>query len=117
MYPSPRLRLTAVTLGDRKRISSALCDAVARAGGFVLDTHRFSNKSITVVFELPRDKAAHLAQLLQQSEVRLDEPSELSLTNFDASAPDSVDESRGTLSVRFVTDEPELRVTTPAVPG
>jgi hypothetical protein len=106
-----RLHLSAGTRGERHGATSQRLDAVGRAG-VVEDARQHSNKEISVRFSLPAGGAAALARALAELPLRL---SDASAAELEAVPAD--EEAAGWLVITFVHDEPDLRVTAPAVPG
>jgi hypothetical protein len=106
-----RLHLSAGTRGERRGVTTQLLDAVGRVGA-VEDARQHSDKEIAIRFSLAAGGAAALQQALTELPPRL---SEASAAELDAVPRD--EEATGRLVVTFVHEEPELRVTAPAVPG
>jgi len=106
-----RLNLSAGSRGERHGVTTRLLDAVGCVG-VVEDARQHSNKEISVRFSLAAGGAATLAQVLAELPMRL---SDASAAELEAVPAD--EEAAGWLVVTFVHDEPDLRVTAPAVPG
>ena len=79
-----------------------------------MDTPMYSNAMLAMNFEIPADRVGLLVSRLQAAG--------LSMTREDAPETDAPDDPRtgvvpGSLSVKFIHDDPELRIEVPAVPG
>lgn len=77
----------------------------------MLDLQRFSNKALVLRIQLPAGRYDEFIAELSTCAVTLDgDPA----GTVDAGAAAEIS---GTLHVRFLHDEPDLRIETPAVPG
>jgi hypothetical protein len=105
------LRLFGWTRAGRHEVTSCVTDLVLRVGGFVLDAQRFSNKALVLKLQLPSVRYTQFISGLTECSVNLD--------GDPPAAHESVvsGEISGSLHVRFIHDEPDLRIETPAVPG
>ena len=92
-------------------MTTQLLDAIGRVG-VVEDARQHSNKEISIRFSLPAGGAAALALALAELPLRLADGGAAELEAVPAD-----EEAAGWLVVTFVHDEPDLRVTAPAVPG
>jgi hypothetical protein len=106
-----RLHLSAATRDERHGVTSRLLDAVGRAG-VVEDARQHSNKEISIRFSVAAGGAPALQEALAGLPLRLSDASASELGAVPAG-----EEASGWLVVTFVHDEPDLRVTAPAVPG
>lgn len=115
------LRLNAITHGNRHQVVAEAKDAISASGGWVLDFKQFSNLSLCLNFELPSRCVTQLRAALAQLDLQLTEASEQLLAEFcapeDPRQQHAASALNGTLQITFVHDEPELRVTIPAIPG
>ncbi|KPJ93600.1 MAG: hypothetical protein AMS18_05415 [Gemmatimonas sp. SG8_17] len=98
-------------------VTASVADAISALGGFVLDSKRFSNKALTLRIEIPASGAADLASAMADCWVTLDDASVLTLEHYGNADSGALTEVTGTLHLRFIHEEPELRIETPAVPG
>ncbi|MBL8172859.1 MAG: hypothetical protein JNJ50_32340 [Acidobacteria bacterium] len=118
------LRLNAITRGNRHQVVAEAKDAISASGGWVLDFKQFSNLSFCLNFELPSRSVTQLRAALAQIDLQLTEASEQLLAEFcapcaseDPRQQQAASDLTGTLQITFVHNEPELRVTIPAIPG
>lgn len=106
-----RIYLSAGTHDPRHAVTTRLLDALGRVG-VVEDARQHSNKEIALRLSLAAGAMAALRDAFAELPLRLSRASAEEL----ASAPD--DEAVSVwLVVTFVHDEPDLRITAPAVPG
>ena len=110
-------RLFGWTTSPRHEVTRCVTDVVSAVGGFVLETQRFSNVALMLRIQVQRSRCSELAVLLADCALDLDGDSVNELvTNAERDA-DRGGDVTATLSIRFVHDEPDLRIETPAVPG
>ena len=105
------MRLLGWTRSGRHEVTSCVTDLVLGVRGFVLDSQRFSNNALVLKIQLPADRFEQFITGLNECSVTLDGDPYAVLESA------ASDEVVGTLHVRFVHDEPDLRIDTPAVPG
>ena len=94
-------------------------DAIGAAGGWLVDAWLYSNKSVTLLFELPSARLERLRTALLTTGLSLDPESLARLgaageRERHAPAPRDV---TGTLSITFVRQSGDVRRTIPSVPG
>jgi hypothetical protein len=106
-----RLHLDASTQAPRHAFTTALLDAIGRAGT-VEDARQHSNKQVSIRLSLAPGRADALRGELEALPLRLSDASRTTLQGAPPDAP-----ADGWLVVTFLHDEPDLRVTAPAVPG
>lgn len=88
-------------------------DAIGSCGGFILDTHMYSNAMLAINFEIPACEICPLVQALEEAGLALGHDNESVM--HDLGVLDSA--ISGSLNVNFIHDEPQLRIEVPAVPG
>lgn len=116
------LRLNAITRRERHEMISRATEAVLRGGGFVVDFHMFSNRSICLNFEVAAGKVGRLSEALEETGLWLTEESRARLAEGteraeQLSAEEGASEVAGTLEITFIHDEPDLRIAVPPIPG
>jgi hypothetical protein len=110
-------RLIGWTETPRLEVTACITDAVVGLGGFVLESQRFSNMALMLRFQIPVEKSDEFVEALRHCGLNLDEESEAPLEGAAKVRHEQGTELHGTVFIRFVHDEPELRIETPAVPG
>ena len=111
-----QLRLVGWTRSERHDVTSCVTDAIAASGGFVLGSRQFSNTALTLSLQIPRKQAADLATALESCSLMLEAASAAELER--CSKEDGAEQDvSGTLHIKYLHDEPDLRIPTPAVPG
>jgi hypothetical protein len=105
------LYLSAGTHATRHGITTQVLDAIGRAG-VVEDARQHSNKEIAIRFALPAGGVPKLRRELSELALRLSESSSAELASAAETEP-----AAGWLVVTFAHNEPDLRITAPAVPG
>jgi len=111
------LKLFCWSRSPRIEITRSITDAVSAAGGFVLESHRYSNNALVLRFELPARRCAGLVAAVGYCDVTFDAESIVvfqQLAEWDVNDENSV---TGIIHLRFLHDEPDLRIEMPAVPG
>jgi hypothetical protein len=116
------LRLNGITRRDRHEMISRVTEAVLKGGGFVVDFHMFSNRSICLNFEVAAGKVGSLKQALEETGLGLTEESLARLAEMgrraeQLSAEARASEMTGTLEITFIHDAPDLRIEVPPIPG
>lgn len=101
---------------------SRATEAVLKGGGFVVDFHMFSNRSICLNFEVAAGKVRSLKKALEETGLRLTEEIGERLAEAverveQLSAEERASEVTGTLEITFIHDEPDLRIAVPPIPG
>jgi hypothetical protein len=107
MKPRPLL-LQAVTTTDRHLAVAATNDSLLTCGGWVVDSHFFSNKAATIRLVIPADRLPDWLDQLGQIGLKLD--------SIDP-PPQADGEISISLSITFIHNEPDLARDIPAVPG
>lgn len=103
------LRLSAIVRTDRNAAISAAERAIASAGGWITNFTLLSNAAATLLFEVPADRVRDLEAAFAAIPLPLDADSAGQLAQ-DGAAGDL----RGSLSLTFLHDEPDLRRAVPA---
>ncbi len=99
---------------DRHSVTSAVSIAVGEVGGCILDYKQFSNLAICFTMELPPAGFAKLRMKLADLKVILEPPTKEEIAWGGKPADLEVSSS---LRITFLHQEPDLRITIPAVPG
>ncbi|MFN4311384.1 MAG: hypothetical protein ACK4FK_12430 [Ferrovibrio sp.] len=107
MRPRPLL-LQAVTKADRHLAVAATNDSLLTYGGWIVDSHFFSNKAATIRLVIPANRLPDWLDQLNQAGLKFDpiDP-----------PPQADGEISISLSITFIHDEPDLARDIPAVPG
>jgi hypothetical protein len=115
----PPVRLTAFARSSHNEVIPAARDAIAAAGGSILDFHLFSNAVLCLTIEIRASRLAQLADELAAAGIRLDEGSLALMREVAADGTAAADAAAldGTLSITLIHDEPPLIIEVPAVPG
>jgi hypothetical protein len=111
-----RLSIEGVTQHPRHEVIAAVSQAILGAGGFIMDSRFFSNLAVFIAFEIESDKLARLWNALTALPVNFSALPD-GLVTESASTVAVGTEINGHLSIRFVHQEPDLRISVPAVPG
>lgn len=97
-----------------------LADAIS-AAGWIVEHTQLSNKALTIRFEMEPNKASVLREQLAKIPVTLaPETTQLleELVRKEQLHPERSEPAlRGTFSLTFIHDEPDLKIIVPAVPG
>ena len=94
-------RFNIFTTMNRHTAVSQVCDAVSESKGWIVDQSFFSNIAATINFEIPSHSLQKFQQALQEKGLKAHIEEELP-------AADSAD-VRGTVSLTFSHDEPDLK--------
>jgi hypothetical protein len=112
------LQLHGMTRTDRHEMIDRVQEAIARAGGYILDFHLFSNIAICLHFEVSAGKIGAFHASLASTGLRLDPASRDLLEGCSRQAEEAgAPEIAGTLSITFIHEEPDLRIEVPPIPG
>ncbi len=107
------LRINGLSTAARHIVAAQAEAAIQKAGGWILDYRPFSNKSISIAFEIAAASVPALAEALAASTIHLDAET----LNLLRGWPRADAEIAGTLQVTLHHDEPDVRDTVPSVPG
>ncbi len=107
------VRLSALARGDRVAVTARVRDAFIEAHAWITDVHFFSGLSTTLGFEVDATRLVALERALAAAGLTLDEESRTSICAVDPDAG----EVQGTLCLKFVHGDPDLRHEVPSVPG
>ena len=104
-------QLSAVTKQERNAATTAVMDTIMAQGGWVEDVHLFSNIMTTVNFVMPANQIAGFVAALNGHGI-----------HAEGAAPDSLKavgdtETRCSLQLTFIHNEPDLKREIPQVPG
>ena len=111
------LRLFGWTRAPRVDVTHCLTDAVSRVGGFVLESQRFSNAALMLRVQMPASRVSEMANSIVGCQIHLDAESESGLLGPSAERDNYDSEMVCTIHLRFLHDDPDLRIETPAGPG
>jgi len=115
------IRINGFTRKERNLIIGSLGEAIGAAGGWILDSKMYSNKSIAIIFELPLLSLKTFYDELNAIELKLTEESEKIFKELSSISLDVKNQSTlnltGTLQITFIHNEPDLRIEIPAIPG
>ncbi|HET6512038.1 MAG TPA: hypothetical protein VFH43_07600 [Candidatus Kapabacteria bacterium] len=102
------LRINATTDRERYGITKEIQDALTRNGGYVLDSHLYSNISTVLNIEIPGTAIDELLNELEALGMRI---------KCERPRGESDQDVRGTLQITFVHNDPDIRHEVPMVPG
>ena len=104
---------SAISRQERNLVTTFTFDCIHDAGGWVDDAQMFSNAMTNIRFSIPGDRLSNLIKALQLHGLKIDQN--------DATQNVSIETKTilrsGSLQIRFVHTEPDLKRTVPAVPG
>ena len=107
-----RIHLSAGTHDQRHAVTTQVMDALGRVG-VVEDARQHSNKEVAIRLSLAPGGMPALRTALAELPLRLSSASAAEL----AKSPPKEEAATVWLVITFVHDEPDLRITAPAVPG
>jgi hypothetical protein len=115
------LKINASTKEDRHHVITQVREAITNCGGYILDHQMFSNISICLQFELPRQMIGQLSSFLSEFNLRLSEQSKVQLSTHtdpqNALNPSTIETVAGSMQITFIHNEPDWRITIPPIPG
>lgn len=94
-------RFSIITTLNRNTAISQVCDAVSEANGWVVDQSFFSNIAATINFEMPLRSLPKFQEALEEKGLVVHVEGELPIAG--------ADDVRGTVSLTFSHDEPDLK--------
>jgi len=109
------MKLEGFTTQSRHGVIFEVTESILACGGVILDHQRFSNQLLRLSIEIWQERLDELFAGLEAAGVSLTQKSVDEAESVSREAPG--ERIAGTLVVRFVSDEPDLRIPTPAVPG
>jgi hypothetical protein len=113
--------INAITSSDRHTVIASIERAISGAGGWVIDHHAFSNRSLSITVEIGAARLPGLIAAVMACDVVMMKESEeaLDIMLGELSAPGSDLEQtlRGYVQIAFHHDLPDLRHEVPCVPG
>ena len=94
-------------------------ESISNCGGAVLDTQQYSNHLVRISLEIPSMRLQELVAGVAEAGVSL---TQASVDEASAEAKEQAHKApavrmSGTLVIGFVSDEPDLRIPSPPVPG
>lgn len=115
--PIRPFRITGFTRLNRGEAIALIRDAIGSYGGFILDSHMYSNAMLAINFEIRASSIGSLVQSLECAglTMSLESASDGSDPGASSAGPDPI--VPGSLNVNFIHDDPPLRIEVPAVPG
>lgn len=116
------LQLQGVTKIDRNVMISRVKDAILNGGGYILDFHMFSNKAISINFEVSVRNIEKLYSSLETTNLNLYQESHDLLMDYckrleQLDEKSKAEDVAGGLHITFFHDEPDLRIECPPIPG
>ena len=109
------MKLEGITTRSRHGLIFEVMERILASGGVILDHQQFSSQLLRLSIEIRRERLGELIAGIEAAGVSL---SQTSIDEAEAMSREASDERiPGTLVVRFVSDEPDLRIPIPAVPG
>lgn len=106
--------IEASTRRERKEATSLAFDCINRLGGWIDDSHMFSNIMTNIRFTIAAGRLGPLLAALGDEAITI-EPE--AAGRAAAVPPGAENEQSCTLQLTFIHDEPDLRREIPAVPG
>lgn len=103
------IHLSAITKQERNAATTLVMDTIVAQGGWVEDVHLYSNIMTTVNFVMPAKKIAGFVAALNAQGI-----------HAEGAAPETSKEdveTRGSLQITFIHNEPDLKREIPQVPG
>lgn len=111
------LSLMGATRNERHQVIADVGEAIATAGGWIVDHALFSNVAVTIRLVLSPKRLGELQRLIAAAGVRLDDASLAEISQAMSVAGGEDDEIAASMNVTFVHDEPDLRREVPPIPG
>jgi len=113
------IRLEGITGRPRHAAVFEIKERIDAAGGCVTDHQQFSNRLLRLTFEIAAERLDALLRGLEAAGLSLTRTTvESSIAAAQRAAADAPDVCMtGTLAIRFMSDEPDLRVPVPPIPG
>lgn len=111
------IRIAGFTRLQRGEAIALISDAINSYGGFILDSHMYSNSMLAISFEIRASNISSLVQTLVLAglSMSLETGSDASDLGAPRDGPDLI--VPGSMNVNFIHDDPPLRIEVPAVPG
>lgn len=110
-----RILLAGMTKNNRNQVVADVVDAVHAGGGWIIDSHLFSNLSAAITFAVAPGRLPELKTGFEAIGLLLDNDSLGRIT--EASSAASAEEIQVGLQITFIHNEPDLRRQVIAVPG
>jgi hypothetical protein len=109
------MQLEAIATGPRHSVVFQVKENIDACGGAILDHKQFSNHLLRLSLEIRRGRLNDMVTNLEAAGLTWSHQSVERIASLSSGPPDDV--ITGTLAIRFVSDEPGLRVPVPAIPG
>ena len=109
------VKLEGFTTQSRHGVIFEVTESILACGGVILDHQQFSNFLLRLSIEIRKERLGELLAGIEVAGVSLSQTSVEEAETLSREAPG--ERIGGTLVVRFVSNEPDLRIPTPAVPG
>lgn len=116
MTRPPTIRIEAATRGQRNEMIARVSEALQSVGASVLDSRFFSNVALFIEAEVPAARLPAVIDALAETQLQLDSRSVGAIRTLPRSAQ-MADLCLIHLSVTFIHNDPDLRITVPAIPG
>ena len=111
------LSLMGVTRTERHKAIAGVGDAIATAGGWIVDHAMFSNAAIAIRFVMPSERLEELLHAIAAAGVWLDDVSLAGVRQAAGGSGNEGDEIRVSVNITFIHDEPDLLQVVPPIPG
>lgn len=92
-----------------------MTESIRACGGAIQDHQQFSNQMLRLSIEIRRQRLGELVAGVEAAGVSLSQKSVDEAEPISRETPN--EKIAGTLVIRFVSEEPDLRISVPAVPG
>ena len=109
------MNLEGFTKQPRHGVVFEVTESLLACGAVILDHQQFSNLLLRLSIEMRKERLGELLAGIEAAGVSLSQTSVDEAETISRRASDV--RFAGALVVRFVSDEPDLRIPTPAVPG
>jgi hypothetical protein len=115
----PRVQIEGVTGKPRHALVFEVKEKIHECGGSVLDYQQFSNRLMRLTIEVAAGRLGDLITLVEDAGLSLSGSTVEAAIAAAKTAEEHQPGTRitGTLAVRFMSDEPDLRVPAPPIPG
>lgn len=113
------INISGITKENRYKMIDYAVNCINNCSGWVMNHTMFSNAAICINFELEAKDVGKLIKLLNSNGLNLSKESIEIVESF----PEDIEENYknkeilGAINIKFVHNDPDLKITTPAVPG
>lgn len=113
------MNLEGMTRRPRHDVIFDVRENIQGCGGAILDHQQFSNRILSLSIEFSRARFENLLVAIESAGVSLMQTSVNDATDEAAGLAQEAPQTKitGSLVIRFISDEPDLRVPVPAIPG